>query len=207
MTMNETKTKLALDDFTRGYIEAMLWSSTCAPFGECAECGADAVLCWHPETGEYETCRACTLSSVQVAGDESKLDNPPGDPSADENYGPKDLAPETLARIVADCERFQSENRLSLGVYEPARETGEWTGAELAGHDFWLTRTGHGTGFWDRFYARSTALVDLDRDKPEERKQAILARVGDKLSARCRWRTAYPELNLYVGDDGRLYLT
>ena len=26
----------------------------------------------------------------------------------------------------------------------------EWSSAELAGHDFALTRNGHGTGFWDR---------------------------------------------------------
>lgn len=51
---------------------------------------------------------------------------------------------------------------------------------EQIGHDFWLTRNGLGAGFWDRG----------------------LGEVGDKLSDACR---AYPEVDLCVGDDGRIY--
>ena len=54
----------------------------------------------------------------------------------------------------------------------------EWTSAELAGHDFALTRNGHGTGFWDRGlgemgdmltkecepYGAHTVIIDVDND-------------------------------------------
>lgn len=52
---------------------------------------------------------------------------------------------------------------------------------EVAGHCFWLNRNGHGTGFWDRGNAPCF----------------------QKLSDACKpWGTC----DLYVGDDGRVYL-
>jgi len=49
----------------------------------------------------------------------------------------------------------------------------------LAGHDFWLTRNHHGAGFWDG-------------DWPE----------GERLTEASQ---AYREVNLYIGDDGKIY--
>lgn len=49
------------------------------------------------------------------------------------------------------------------------------------GHDFCLTRNGHGAGFWDRG----------------------LGELGDRLTAACR---PYGTQDGYVGDDGLLYL-
>ena len=51
-----------------------------------------------------------------------------------------ELAPETLARIVADCAKFQAHNAVALEEY--AAVTGRPD--DHAGHDFWLTRNGHG---------------------------------------------------------------
>jgi hypothetical protein len=51
----------------------------------------------------------------------------------------------------------------------------------LAGHDFWLTRCHHGAGFWDGDWG------DL----------------GDGLTEASH---AFKECDLYVGDDGKLYL-
>lgn len=51
-----------------------------------------------------------------------------------------DLTHEFLRQSAMDCDRF-------FNVY------GELIGRhriEKAGHDFWLTRNGHGVGFWDR---------------------------------------------------------
>jgi hypothetical protein len=55
----------------------------------------------------------------------------------------EDLSPEALKAICEACTEFQ--------------ESREWVGAVTAGctddgeggHDFWLTRNGHGAGFWD----------------------------------------------------------
>lgn len=37
---------------------------------------------------------------------------------------------------------------------------GEWT-MEQAGHDFWLTRNGHGAGFWDRGKSQGAELTRI----------------------------------------------
>jgi hypothetical protein len=94
---------------------------------------------------------------------------PAGGDFLDANYGPEDLAPQTLEKMKADCERFQAENAQDIA-----------SDLELAGHDLWLTRNHHGAGFFDG-------------DWPE---------VGDRLTQACE---AYPEVTLYVGDDGLLY--
>ena len=56
----------------------------------------------------------------------------------DENYSADDLSPEALESITKDCETFQ-------------QRAGEMIDDNVsgAGHDFWLTRNGHGAGFWD----------------------------------------------------------
>lgn len=81
----------------------------------------------------------------------------------DDNFGPDDIAAETLQTMRDDCAAFFFENRRLLRA----------TGAELAqhAHDFWLTRNRHGAGFWDRGYceagdeltraAHSAGSVDL----------------------------------------------
>lgn len=91
----------------------------------------------------------------------------------DDNYGPEDLAPETLAEMRADCEAFAADNAADL--------IGRWSDPELVGHDFWLTRNHHGAGFWDRGEGER----------------------GDRLT---RAAQVYGEVDLYVGDDGKVYL-
>jgi hypothetical protein len=54
------------------------------------------------------------------------------------------------------------------------------------GHDFWLTRAGHGAGFWDGDYDW------LNRDGVD---------VGDKLTELCK---RFPARSLYLGDEGRV---
>ncbi|UTC28485.1 hypothetical protein GURKE_04830 [Brevundimonas phage vB_BpoS-Gurke] len=79
-----------------------------------------------------------------------------GDPRADgdraHDFEPCDVRPETLRDMIADCATFVTANRATI---ESAIATGkvvcgpdfdEWG---RAGHDFWLTRNGHGAGFWD----------------------------------------------------------
>jgi len=55
----------------------------------------------------------------------------------------------------------------------------EWS---QAGNDFWLTRNDHGAGFWDG-------------DWEDE--------AGKRLTAASK---AYGECNLYIGDDGLIYI-
>lgn len=80
------------------------------------------------------------------------------------------------AAIDADCAGFQETNEALLSL---AYERGAY-GEAQAGHDFWLTRNGHGCGFWDRG----------------------LGVIGAQLSVAAE---AYGSVGLYVGDDNLIY--
>jgi hypothetical protein len=54
--------------------------------------------------------------------------------------------------------------------------------AAQVGHDFWLTRNGHGAGFWDRG-------------------------IGDYGDALTEHAHSFGASDVYVGDDGRLYVS
>ena len=99
----------------------------------------------------------------------------------DEKYDSDDLAPETRKAMEADCEKFIAENETALSDYEEIIGTHpEYTESEKAGHDFWLTRNGHGAGFWDRG-------------------------IGETGGTLTKASEGFGGVDLYVGDDGKLY--
>lgn len=108
----------SLDEFTRGYIEAMLWAS--------------------------------------------ELD--------DKNVS--DIDAESLQSIIADCASFQASPQWKVHRDEMNDIQG--------GHDFFLTRNGHGTGFWDR---------DISK------------KAGDQLTELSK---SFGETFVYVGDNGKV---
>lgn len=67
----------------------------------------------------------------------------------DENYGIEDIATATLAEMVEDCRVFQDENAESIQDDNVAVESPDYGCDARAGHDFWMTRTGQGCGYWD----------------------------------------------------------
>lgn len=76
-----------------------------------------------------------------------------------------------------ECDEFIAYSlALILEYVEKADHSPAHDGWELAGHDFWLTRNGHGVGFWDRG----------------------LGELGDKLTEAAK---TFGEVNLYLGDD------
>lgn len=91
--------------------------------------------------------------------------------SLDRNYSTEDIAEETLEKMKKDCEKFQSENNEIIG-----RES-------EAGHNFWLTRNGHGAGFfsllWDGVWEKGEKLTESSNE--------------------------FGEFNLYVGDDNLIH--
>lgn len=88
-----------------------------------------------------------------------------------------DLAPSSLDAIKSDCAEFQELNADLLDQAYAMRDSYD---AAHAGRDFWLTRNGHGAGFWS----------------------SDLGPVGDELSVRA---SLYGELYVMRGDDGRVY--
>lgn len=96
-----------------------------------------------------------------------------GDPM-DKNYGIEHLSAETVAWAIADCDRFRERAGDMLDEHDDPT---------MGAHDFWLTRNGHGCGFWDG-------------DWPI---------YGEALTAMVGWRTPFGEVHLYIGDDGKIY--
>jgi hypothetical protein len=75
----------------------------------------------------------------------------------DDDYSVDDIGPDFVRQAVADCADFQQAQAEPLQrMYAFYRENGNaahpdaGTPEACAGHDFWLSRNGHGTGFWDR---------------------------------------------------------
>lgn len=102
-------------------------------------------------------------------------DNPEGDcisPHNSENWDIENLSNEALDRMQADCKSFQ----YSFGYM--------WKDDAQAGHDFWLTRNGHGAGFWDR----DESVYGVFADNLTEHSQS------------------FPEVYMYEGDDGKIYI-
>ena len=64
------------------------------------------------------------------------------DEPLDKNYNVDNITTDTIKKMKADCQKFQEE---AGKLYSD----GGWDDSQ-AGHDFWLTRNGHGAGFWDR---------------------------------------------------------
>lgn len=173
--------------------------------GKCMECGSDDGWNVDGRGTVYCDCQRCSECNEFDGHDAncSELENNPSDTSErmfiagymeaafwssndesdeqggeplDANYDKSDLDPDTKGRMERDCLRFMEQNADDLAV-------GDADSAQ-AGHDFWLTRNGHGAGFWDR--------PKLYGGKA----------VADRLSAACK---VFGEYDLYVGDDKMIY--
>ena len=89
----------------------------------------------------------------------------------DSNYSKEDLSPLLYTTSIIECYDFFKENYTLWFRHMDCSQ---------AGHDFWLTRNGHGAGFWDRG----------------------IGRAGELLTDRAN---AAGQVDLYVGDDGKIY--
>jgi hypothetical protein len=72
----------------------------------------------------------------------------------DANYTIEDIESETLAEMVEDCRKFQKDNEKFI---DDENVISSGTASSQAGHDFWLTRNGHGAGFWDGDWSEPAA--------------------------------------------------
>lgn len=96
----------------------------------------------------------------------------------DKNYNPEDIHPDFMKEIKKDCKKFIEEN------YEYISDD-----INRAAHDFWLTRNGHGAGFWDGDW-------DFEIEVDGEKKNA-----GDYLTEQSK---EYGEVTPYITDDGKI---
>jgi len=97
--------------------------------------------------------------------------NDSGGEPLDKNYTVNDFSFTALEIAKKDCKAFQEANAADLADID----------CEQVGHDFWLTRNRHGTGFWDRGY-----------------EPALAHRLTEAAHV-------YGSMDLWVGDDGLIY--
>lgn len=118
---------------------------------------------------------AYLMCALWASNDES--DEEGGDPMGI-NYYLSDISDKTIVKAIADCTKFQSENAEALSP-ENCTYAGCPT-TEYAGYNFWLTRNGHGCGFWDGNWIEpaGTQLTDAAH--------------------------AFGEIDFYVSDDGQI---
>lgn len=110
--------------------------------------------------------------------------------------GPNGWGDGQLMDMLHDGHRFMLEAReivaRHVGLGDLWADGSGYTTERLA-HDFWLTRNGHGAGFWSRRFTYG--------DGGDE-----VVGLGDELSALVGHGTSFPPLDAYKGDDGRAYL-
>jgi hypothetical protein len=97
----------------------------------------------------------------------------------DDEHSSSDIAPEALTKIIADCLLFQHEN--AKWLTDEFLLSSSCGISQQAGHDFWLTRAGHGCGFWDGDWEDNA---------------------GEALT---RSSKSFGEVDFYAGDDGKIY--
>ena len=120
-----------------------------------------------------EFVRAYLECALWATTDES---SPDGGAPLDQNYTISDIAPEAIQSATEDCKKFREDNAAALEGYPDLQ----------AGHDLFLTRCHHGTGFWDRNQKYTT-----------EANENILTNAAHAIG----------EVWFHVGDDGKIYST
>lgn len=112
----------------------------------------------------------CALWSSTIDDEDGNLGTP-----YDSIYAIDDFSNETVAHAIVDCNNFIQANREDLDEVSDTYHVDY----SQHGHDFWLTRNGHGAGFWDRGYGE----------------------VGDRLSKASK---VYGSTYLYINDHNQI---
>lgn len=101
------------------------------------------------------------------------------DVNLDDGRDSSDISKVVMDKMIEDCHEFLKKT-ITMIEDEDLRRMPEGDIYSSAGHDFWLTRCGHGAGFWDG-------------DWPK---------YGDKLT---EISEAFGNIDLYISDDGMIY--
>lgn len=94
------------------------------------------------------------------------------------NFGIEHFRKEDVTQIIEECGDFRELVSESLTRAKSIVPTYDDT---QAGIDFWMTRNGHGCGYWDRG----------------------LGQVGTELT---KWAKSYGSMYLYINDDGEVVI-
>lgn len=145
-------------EFTYSYLGTALWSS----------------LCLLPVT-EDELVDGC-----MDVDDEHPLHGVSENDHYDAHFDHDDFTEESLGKASHDCQRFM-ELLINTGLYDEAIQ---YQDDDTIAHDFWLTRNGHGAGFWDGDYGTGDNCV------------------GDRITTLIK--DNFAEQHIWINDDGSL---
>lgn len=120
-----------------------------------------------PEERLERFTRGFLSTLAELGGDQEQ--------EGERSFEPEDLAPQVREALAKQCARFISENLDDL-LFATEQDY-DW---DLAGHDFALSRNGHGAGFFDR-----------DFDGRQDNLQQAAEQAG--------------QIELYLGDDGQVH--
>lgn len=99
----------------------------------------------------------------------------------DDGYGREDIAPDTIQAMLADCRAFYTAHESAIHCDGGPTGPDGSSQTEMAGNAFWLTRCGHGAGFWDGDWPEPHATELSDSAE------------------------SFGDFDLYVGNDGKIH--
>lgn len=127
----------------------------------------------------FEAYMKCALWSTTGDGEEP----------LDACYDEDNISPETRKQMLEDITAFMNGHEADIKLWMHNVPNGsavqrDYSSASQAGHDFWLTREGHGAGFWEPEWTR------------------LPTNPGTRLTEAAK---VYGGFHLYVGDDGMIH--
>lgn len=122
-------------------------------------------------------------AALWSSSDKSPNQDPDDDNSypLDDNYDIGDIDRGALRKMDGFLSAFLSDLDQYLETLEDDADVEQFNDEQQIAHDLWLTQNGHGAGFWDGDWGDH----------------------GDHLTKLAKRQ---PEVDLYIGDDNRIYL-
>ena len=93
-----------------------------------------------------------------------------------------DVSEETKAKMRVDCDKFYDDTKHLITDENCLTRL---YCDEQAGHDFWLTRNGHGVGFWETSDWAAVAGEQLDNASRAFGEYYLFAQDGEILGEKC----------------------
>lgn len=112
---------------------------------------------------------------------------------------------DTVLKMAEDCAKFQKENAALIEQAELADSR--------AGHNFWLSRNRHGSGFFDEYSQTECEKYETEQKIAVETRD-FSKREALKETCPCRYHACqrlqkksheFRTIDLYFGDDGKIY--
>jgi len=146
-TLHEEIEPQKLNEILGGYIEAALWTEEerlMDDYNSENELHQDAGYDYFDEEGET----AEEIKFLRMMKDKYQKKNI-------ESFSREDIEPDSLIKAYQDIKEF-----IRLAGDDAVNEAIEENGYAKLGMDIWLTRNGHGAGFFDHSYENEKQLMD-----------------------------------------------